>query len=79
MPGSDGYGRDAGPQLLEPHGMIRQVPLRRRRSRVPWIYSVYHAEARDRRDRAHRGRELAAESAAGYAAADDVEEWAGSG
>ena len=28
---------------------VRAVPLRRRRSRVPWIYSVYHARRGKRR------------------------------
>jgi hypothetical protein len=26
---------------------VRGIPLRRRRSRVPWIYSVYHARTKD--------------------------------
>jgi hypothetical protein len=34
-------GADAGA-----NGFIRGIELRRRRSRVPWIYSVYHARRR---------------------------------
>ena len=44
--GGNGCGRTSRPPLLERHGVVRRIPLRRRRSRVPWIYSVYHARIR---------------------------------
>jgi hypothetical protein len=31
-------------------GFIRGIELRRRRSRVPWIYSLYHAAKPARRE-----------------------------
>ena len=34
-------------------GFIRGIELRRRRSRVPWIYSLYHVKTRRR---PHPGR-----------------------
>ncbi len=36
-------GSPALSEHREPKGPVRAVPLTRRRSRVPWIYSVYHA------------------------------------
>jgi hypothetical protein len=34
-------------------GFVRGMQLRRRRSRVPWIYAVYHARHRRHRTRRH--------------------------
>ncbi|HET7220341.1 MAG TPA: hypothetical protein VFJ02_19940 [Vicinamibacterales bacterium] len=33
------------------HGIIRTIQFRRRRSRVPWIYAVYHVRRHARRAR----------------------------
>ncbi|HSC30067.1 MAG TPA: hypothetical protein VLD67_22495 [Vicinamibacterales bacterium] len=35
-------GRAERPWNAEPLDLVRGIRLRRRRSRVPWIYSVYH-------------------------------------
>ena len=52
--------------MLGAHAVIRTIPLRRRRSRVPWVYSVYHAR-RDGPQRGLAGLALrAAERAARY-------------
>jgi len=47
----------------EPNGPVRAVPLTRRRSRVPWIYSVYHARGGRGRGRRRAARELPAPNA----------------
>jgi hypothetical protein len=66
MTGADGNDRNVRPLLGELPGVFRTIPLRRRRSRVPWIYSVYHARTpqADRQTSAHPG--MVAESAAPY-------------
>ena len=41
------HGRAGAPRTADDrHGAVRGLQLGRRRSRVPWIYSVYHVRMR---------------------------------
>ena len=45
MPERNDAGERHGPlRITGAPGLVRGVRLRRRRSRVPWIYLVYHAD-----------------------------------
>jgi len=44
----DGSRRGAAPDYSENSGAVRRMRLARRRTRVPWIYLVYHARPRRR-------------------------------
>ena len=46
-----------GNQGVNDNGIVRGMRLRRRRSRLPWIYLVYHAEHRRQRRRSARDRD----------------------
>jgi hypothetical protein len=62
----DGHGRTARPLLMDVREVIRPIPLRRRRSRVPWIYSVYHARVQRPEAQNATSPAAVAESAATY-------------
>jgi hypothetical protein len=38
--------------------VVRVLRLKRRRTNVPWIYSLYHADPKPRRSRARRSWEI---------------------
>jgi hypothetical protein len=42
----DGGPRSAAPNHGDNLGAVRRIRLTRRRTRVPWIYLVYHAQRR---------------------------------
>jgi hypothetical protein len=46
MPGITGKRPEARPTRADISSLVRRMQLRRRRSRVPWIYIVYHARPR---------------------------------
>jgi hypothetical protein len=52
------------PASVQPVGVVpvvRELRLKRRRTNVPWIYSLYHADPKPRRRRARVAWEAAEE------------------